>query len=406
MADSGCTKCKDAWNDAAHDKDLDRGALLFWVGLLVLALVLAAMAMWHFGFGLWPDFVKRLRGTEFTPFVRYVDWFLAALLGTVVYLLRNLAFWKTREHRFSCFTWWNVSTLITGPIVAVVVIWLLSNLTFVLSEQDQQALQPLASQTTTTTVVAKDKRGTTTTETAVSTVTTTAATPAASAEATAAVVAPSAGGLVIDVKNLNIEVQLAFAFILGYFGRVTTKQLEIFARKLLPTAWSLSASEYRVCPESVKLHFGEKTVFAVDPRYEVVWTASEGDMSADSGVYTAPSLSVGTYRDRDSSVLVVVRAQLKHVSYISQSAVVEVTPFKLEGSRTVVAGESVLFNVTPKVSDIVWKASAGHSIVDGLLETRADDAGKTLLVTASSATWGHDERIALNVEKPEDHSTS
>ena len=62
----------------------------------------------------------------------YLDWFLASLIGVLVYVMANVGQFLPKiakeEANFRAYTGWYVSTIIRGVIIAQVVMWLLINL--------------------------------------------------------------------------------------------------------------------------------------------------------------------------------------------------------------------------------------------------------------------------------------
>ena len=393
MQTDGCRACEEQ-DLAEHDEDLRWGAWLFAIGTALLALILAFFVVWHYGPTLlWPSWLRTMR--LHMQATTYAEWFLAATAGTLVYLLRNIARHRTEEHRFHRFAGWYVATLITGPIVALVVMWLLTNLTLVVTPSELPGSTVMTTNTKTQSTVTSGGPG----GSSVVSSTVTTAVVGAPGKTGAVVVEPSsdssapvAGGIVLDIGKLALEAQLGVAFILGYFGRTTTKQLEIITRKLLPTAYDLAeTTEFDVKPARATVVAGGSVQFKPSRSIEVSWSASGGDIGSETGAFVAPALDAAAFSAKGGTILGMVKAHPKGVPYVYKSAVVEIVPFEIKGTGAVVAGEEALFATVPAIKDIRWEASV-PAMIDkhtGLLKTTPSDKGKTIVVTAGSATWHH-----------------
>lgn len=399
MQKDACGRCERA-DQSDHHKDLTRGLLMFFLGTITLAAILGLSVVWHYRPDLlWPHGLQSLARNPQAS--KYAQWFLAASIGTLVYLLRNIAHYRTRKHHYRLYTQWFLAALITGPIVALVVMWTLTNLTIVLTQSEIAPPTTIQTTTTETTGTVKGSIYTSSTTTTVvvgSQVATSAVATAGSVETSPAV----AGGVVLDINNLALEAQLALAFILGYFGRTTTKQLEITARKLLPEAWNRAeVAELMVEPPSVRVASGGSVAFRTNKRVEAIWSTTAGEVGAETGVFVAPRLDKQDFKS-NGPILAIVKAQPKGATFIVSSAEVEVVPFEVHGDSCVEAGTSVLYSTTPSVNDVQWTVSPPAAIAgDGLLTTRGSDAGKTVVVTASSPSWAHSSSMVVGIVKPQ-----
>jgi len=231
-----------------------RAYLLFkWlVGILVVGILLLLAIQYHW-FGWFPD----RKPAAYDP-IDPLTWALAALIGASLYLMGQIAtyFPKINEkpdpdnqNDFVRSTYWYATTLLRAPVLTVVIMWLLMNLTVGLGEATGGNSNP----------------------------------------------AGEGLGLSLDFSKFPDIVNLGIAFILGFYGRVARKQLDVIAKYLFTKAWALAELGFDITvPDDLLL--GETHTFKTEPKMDVVWSANPGSMGADSGVYTAPSKFEGDAR--------------------------------------------------------------------------------------------------------------
>jgi hypothetical protein len=71
----------------------------------------------------------------------WIEWLLVSLMGVSAYLLFNIAIWYRREDaNFLAYRPWYRSTAAKGPIIALVVMIALTNISFQMATPNQQAL--------------------------------------------------------------------------------------------------------------------------------------------------------------------------------------------------------------------------------------------------------------------------
>ncbi|MDH4138089.1 MAG: hypothetical protein OEW09_15430 [Anaerolineae bacterium] len=256
---------------------------------------------------------------------RYLDWLLASLGGVLLYVLAEVAKWKpkirTKEARFRENTAWYISTVLKGPIIAVVVLWLLTTLELKIGGTNGES------------------------------------------------------GVGVDFANMVPIVLTGAAFILGFYSRVARTQLDEIARFLFRRAWALAQELFEVAPREAKVVFEKQLQFKTDPLADVTWTADTGTIDA-SGLYTAPKRS----ETATPGTRVLIRAALRSDPSISGVATVTLVPFKLVAEKTeMVYGESQQLSVEGAPSEgLDWEYSLGT--MEGFKYTapsqqEAEDAG-------------------------------
>ncbi|MBI5842388.1 MAG: hypothetical protein HZB19_20055 [Chloroflexi bacterium] len=266
------------------------------------------------------EWMRNLETIEQKNSLEPLKWVFASLIGATIYLLSEIAQYYSKiddkaegENRddFKGYTFWYISTLIKAPILTVVVMWLLINLKINVGEGEKL-------------------------------------------------------GITVDFSKFSDVVKIGIAFILGFYGRVTRKQLDIIAKYLFTRAWALAEQGFEVAlpPQGIIL-LKEKYTFKTDPVTDVVWTANVGTMEADTGTYTAPDdLS-------NDGKKVIIRAALKNEPSVTGFKEVELKLFKIKGATEVKSGDKVSLtvetNMTDKVTEnelkaIKWEAPDDASI--------------------------------------------
>ncbi len=226
--------------------------------------------------------IKKLLKT-FEP----LQWVLASLIGAALYLLGQIAvnYPKINEkpeadnqNDFIKSTYWYIITLIRAPILTVVIMWLLMNLKIDMG--------------------AGEKVGDL--------------------------------GIAVDFSKFDALVKVGIAFILGFYGRVARKQLDIIAKYLFTSAWTLAEMGFEVAVSSPDVMLLNDTyTFKTDPVMDVVWTANIGTMEAGTGTYKSPD------DVNDDGKSVVVRAYLKGEPSSTQFKEIKLKLFKITGNTTV-----------------------------------------------------------------------
>jgi len=263
----------------------------------------------------------------------YVDWLLASLAGGCVYALANVARFlpkiKTEEAHFRAFTGWYASTVLRGCIIALVVLWLLTNLDLTIGEGSEV-------------------------------------------------------GLNLDVENVPEIALTAAAFILGFYGRVARAQLDEVTRFLFRRAWLKANEQFEVVPRKIKVVFGKQFQFRTDPIASVAWSAGKGTIDG-AGLYTAPQSSEAT-----AGTNVLIRAALQLDPSLSSVATVTLVPFRVVAQKSYMAyGTSQQMSVDGAPEEgVSWECSLGK--MDGLAyiaptKEEAETAGVSeVTITATS----------------------
>ena len=96
-------------------------------------------------------------------------------------------------------------------------------------------------------------------------------------------------GVVVNFSQFPDMVKIGIAFILGFYGRVARKQLDIIAQYLFTRAWALAQMGFEIAVSAPDVILLKDTyTFKTDPVMDVVWTSNMGTMEADTGTYKAP----------------------------------------------------------------------------------------------------------------------
>jgi hypothetical protein len=274
-----------------------------WLVVFILGLIIFQFKLW--GLDKEADWVK------------YLTWLFAALVGSSAYLIWNVGFWyqrirasdKNKRADFKKYKLWYTSTLLRAPVLAVVLLWILTNLKI-------------------------DLGGTQ---------------------------AGNGGvdvGVTINFHELPEIVLLGVAFILGYYGRVAQEQLNIITKAIFPRAYAIANTEFAILAPKVLL-LKEKYSFKVEPITDVVWTTDVGTVDADSGAYIAPDDLAKV--DQKATI----RAALRSEPSVSQCESVLLKLFKISGKTNLKSAESdVIFTLETRVDDVkleeaIWDCEAG-----------------------------------------------
>ena len=239
-----------------------------------------------------------------------IDWMLAALAGALLYALTNVARYlpkvQRRSAQFRAFTGWYFVNLLSGGIIAVIVLLLLTNLSVTLGE----------------------------------------------------------GAVTLDFAKMPAALLTGAAFILGFYGHVAKAQLDEIASTLFRRAWLVAEGRFHIAPVAVKVIFGKQQQFKASPPADVSWTAERGTIDG-TGLYTAPQRSdTVTPGSR-----IQIRAALQADSTITDVASATLVPFILLADRLLMsAGESQQLRIdNPQAEGIALEAKYGAT--DGLKYT-------------------------------------
>lgn len=273
-------------------------------GLFIFFVVIFGVCLWlllALEFHWWPwHTMEKSELKTFEP----LKWVFASLIGAALYLLSTIASYYPKifdkkaetddQDDFLKQSYWYISTLLKAPILTVVIMWLLTNLEINVGRDDNSL------------------------------------------------------GIAIDFKEFTDVpfVMTGIAFVLGFYGRVARKQLDIIAKYLFTRAWALAEQGFEVVkpPQGILL-LKDKHTFKTDPVADVVWTANAGTMEADTGTYSAPE---EVSKDGEK---VVIRAYLRGEPSATDYKEVTLKLFKISGSAEVKAGEKVKLSLETKLTD-------------------------------------------------------
>jgi hypothetical protein len=176
-------------SDAEHREQMRIGDQLLRNFLIVFVLTFAA----EIALRAFPSFL------ETVPERQWLEWLLVSLLGVCAYLLWNIASWYRKSAvDFKAFRPWYRATAARGPIIALVVLIALTNISF-------QVQVPTTQEETTEAVAVE-----------------------ADAETEPETPAPFSFG--IDFQSASESVLLLTAFLIGFFSRLAKTLLEEIAR--------------------------------------------------------------------------------------------------------------------------------------------------------------------------------
>lgn len=308
--------------DDPYDKAAEhrRGITLLWI-FTVLFFAVLFLWVWYHQPGMFQhnstwsfpaltidDKSKTISADTLGPAI--IDWMLAALAGAILYALSNVARYLPKVQRrgaqFRAFTGWYFVNLLSGGVIAVIVLLLLTNISVSLGE----------------------------------------------------------GAVSVDFAKMPGALLTGAAFILGFYGHVAKAQLDEIASTLFRRAWLVAEGRFQIAPASVKVIFGKQQQFKVSPSTDVTWSVDRGTIDG-TGLYTAPQRSdTVTPGSR-----VQIRAALQADSTVTDVASATLVPFILLADRlTMTAGESQQLRVdNPPAEGIALEAK--HSATDGLKYT-------------------------------------
>lgn len=348
------------------DKEKTQKNYAFWwfIALVIILggsifLLLAIQYNW---FHWVPDKVREPKAYD--P-VDPLTWVLASLIGAALYLMGQIATYYPKikekidpdyQNDFVGSTYWYASTLLRAPVLTVVIMWLLTNLSVNMGGSDSE-------------------------------------------------------GLSLDFSKFPDIVNLGIAFILGFYGRVARKQLDVIAKYLFTKAWALAELGFDIStPEEILL--GETYTFKTEPKMDVVWSANPGSIGADSGVYTAPSKFEGGAEQ--AVVLAYLRSE-PSATYVKQ---VPLKLFRITADKTEADPEaSVTLKLEKKLdkfedkeiklAEAVWTCDDTSIITDSnnkgeSISIKTGKEDKTLVFTAAYTLDDkkYESKFNLKVVKP------
>lgn len=242
---------------------------------------------------------------------RALDWALWSLAGTLLYLLTEVSTYyqklgkqpadKADDNSFIFYTPWYLSTLIRGPVISVVILFFLNAANLNLTGAG-----------------------------------------AGGTEGTSA--------FSFNFSQLDHTVTLFFAFVLGFYSRVSREVLDGIMKSLFPTAWANAYEDFDIDPAEAKVVLGETCAFKTKPAKVVDWAASLGSID-EAGKYTAPS------DEKTSGTKAVVTATSGKVA---RSASIMLIPFEIVGSSSIKLGDATQqyeYRVSKAGYTIAWTLS-------------------------------------------------
>ncbi len=315
--------------EKANEKNQKDRALVLFISLTVVFIVCLVFLL-----GVenkWLPWVLALDTKEYKT-LDPLKWALASLIGAVLYLFSQIANFYPKinekpdadnQNDFVKSTYWYISTLLRAPILAVVIMWLLTNLSIDLGE----------------------------------------------ASSTDGI------GVAVDFSKFPGIVNIGIAFILGFYGRVARKQLDIIAKYLFTRAWALAEMGFDISTATPDVILLKDTyTFKTDPVMDVVWTSNIGTMEADTGTYKAPEDAAN--HDKE----VIIRAHLSSEPSVTQFKQIKLKLFKITGNGTAAPKEIIPLKLETKTEKIgedqVNLAEATWVCDDGQLEPKKDNIVK------------------------------
>lgn len=226
----------------------------------------------------------------------WIDWILWGVVGVGTYLLIQAAqyYRKIPEGKgdFINETPWYLTQLLTGPLIAFVVLALLTQIDFSILGQTE--------------------------ETAIS----------------------------VNLNQLPYDAMFGIAFLLGFFSRVTRKLLGLITQSLFRPAWSAAAGTFDILikgdPNATRIESEGRVVFTTEPFLsDLEWKVSEGEL--DGATYRAPKAEEQTHE-------VVVTALVNDGSHRKVARTFDIVPHKYEievdGDAVIGVGETHLHFVS------------------------------------------------------------
>lgn len=248
---------------------------------------------------------------------RALDWGLWSLIGTMLFTLQEAAGFYRQLPRgtaqapaaslegqpaFDAYWPWYVATLLRGPIIAVMLMLLLSS-------------------------AASSLFGAT----------------------------PTDGVPGLNTSGLDSRVAVALACILGYYHRVARNLLDGLVKRIFTGSWNDANLRFVIKPEAVEAALGESIALETSPRTDVEWTASQGVISA-TGVYTAPDKS------GSAGETVIITAKPPNAAHQARSLTVPLVPYRIIGPdaiRLLDVETSVQFRMSPVLAGTSWMIAPG-----------------------------------------------
>lgn len=321
--------------EKANEKKQKDRALVLFISLTVVFIVCLVFLL-----GVenkWWAWVINLKDTEYET-LEPLKWALASLVGAALYLFSQIANFYPKinekpdadnQNDFVKSTYWYISTLLRAPILTVVIMWLLTNLSINLGETSHN----------------------------------------------------SEIGVAVDFSKFPSFVNIGIAFILGFYGRVARKQLDIIAKYLFTRAWALAEMGFDISTATPDVILLKDTyTFKTDPVMDVVWTSNIGTMEADTGTYKAPEDAAN--HDKE----VIIRAHLSSEPSVTQFKQIKLKLFKVTGKTTAAPKETIPLKLETKTEKIgedeVKLAETTWTCDDGQLEPKTDN-----IVKGSEATF-------------------
>lgn len=290
----------------------DRARLLFIILAVVFAVCFYFLLAVQYEYPPWYKFAERLAEQKLEPkkiediinSFEPLKWALASLIGATLYLMGQIAtfFPKINEkpdpdnqNDFINSTYWYFSTLLRAPILTVVIMWLLTNLKVEIAGDTANSL-----------------------------------------------------GIAVNFSEFSSLVKIGAAFILGFYGRVARKQLDIIAEYLFTRAWALAQMGFEISVSSPDVILLKDTyTFKTEPMTDVVWTSNMGTMDADKGTYKA----LEDAGDHDKEVI--IRAQLRSEPSVTQFKRIKLKLFKISGETAVKSGAGdITLKLETKFDDV------------------------------------------------------
>lgn len=285
--------------------------------ILVVVLIVCIFFILAIQYHWWGWFANRNEAKY--DFADPLTWVLASLIGATLYLMGQIATFYPKinekpdadnQNDFIRSTYWYAATLIRAPILTVVIMWMLINLSVSMGGS------------------------------------TTSAEAAGNVQDVSGTVGDGLG-ISVNFANFPDTVNLGIAFILGFYSRVARKQLDILAKYLFTRAWALAEMGYEVsalAPDTLLL--GETYTFKTEPKMDVVWTTNIGSIGAESGVYTAPE-KAENYNNN-----VVVLAYLRSEPTSTQAKQVTLKLFRITGDSEIASGNSATLKLEKKIEKL------------------------------------------------------
>jgi hypothetical protein len=301
---------------------------------------------------------------------QWLDWAYWALIGVAAYLLMVDARYYRKiqegEGDFLRETLWYWAQFFTGPLIAFVVLLLLT----------QVNLQLLGDE--------------------------------------------SGAAISVDMSKFSPDLLFLLAFLLGFYSRVARQVLDDIAKTIFRSAWLAAVEKFEIVIKGRKpganwVRAGEVLVFDTEPATNVKWFTKAGDINEATGVYTAPK-EIQEPQDDVVTAMAVrgddVDSMVLHIlSEFSISATVDENP--LTADQTVAPGSKIAFKVTHSLSQeaakgikwcvdpggapFQWEAGeAGESVV-GVVRT---DAKADISITVTAEYQGLKSPITFKVGTP------